>query len=105
MVLEDRTFSRNPKRIMRMIRRGLYSCSTWKTGQPAVQVPQAKHFLRFSPPGRALISNLKLGSSFLPMAIVSMLIPPRLVQDGPGQEPRLLHDLGHHLLPLDGHQM
>jgi hypothetical protein len=35
------------------------------TGHPAVQVPQEKHFLMFSPPGSEAMRNLKVGSNDL----------------------------------------
>ena len=54
-----------------MIFRGLYRSVTSRTGQPAVQVPQEKHFLICSPPGSRAIRSLKSGSRSFERIILS----------------------------------
>src|SRR3989304_1524836 len=61
----ERTSFFIPRRAIRMMRLGLYRSVTSLTGHPAVQVPQEKHFLIFSPPGSRAMRTLKLGSRFL----------------------------------------
>src|SRR5512136_2637790 len=76
IVSEDRTSFLIPRSTIRIMRRGLNFTSISATGQLAVQRPQAKQTLMFSPPGSLATSYLNLVSSSLKATVIfASLIP------------------------------